>query len=92
MVVALLAEPYTPKQNPLIFSDNILFSSCYHHHILPLLSGMLISIIKKRLQVLITEKEYQALAEYSARMQLTMSEVIRDFVKRLDTYNWCGSG
>lgn len=53
---------------------------------------MSISIIKKRLQVLMTEKEYQALAEYSARMQLTMSEVIRDFVKRLDTYNWCGSG
>jgi hypothetical protein len=34
---------------------------------------------EKRLQVLMTLKEYQALAEYASRMQLTMSEVIRDF-------------
>lgn len=41
---------------------------------------------EKRLQVLMTEKEYQALAEYSARMQLTMSEVVRDFIRKLETY------
>jgi hypothetical protein len=42
---------------------------------------------EKRLQVLMTPKEYQALAEYAARMQLTISEVVRDFVRRLDTYS-----
>jgi hypothetical protein len=41
----------------------------------------------KRLQVLMTEKEYQALAEHSAKTQLTMSEVIRDFIRRLETYS-----
>jgi hypothetical protein len=33
------------------------------------------------------EKEYQALAEHSARTQLTMSEVIRDFIRKLETYS-----
>ena len=40
----------------------------------------------KKLQVMMNEKEYQALAEYAARMGLTMSEIIRDFIKGLDTY------
>jgi hypothetical protein len=41
---------------------------------------------EKKLQVMMSEKEYQALAEYAAKMQLTMSEVVRDFIRKLDTY------
>lgn len=41
----------------------------------------------KRLQVVLTEKEYLALAEHSARTQLTMSEVVRDFIRSLETYS-----
>jgi hypothetical protein len=41
---------------------------------------------EKRLQVLTTAKEYEALAEYAAKMQLTISEVIRDFIRKLDTF------
>ena len=33
-----------------------------------------------------TPKEYEALTVYAAKMQLTISEVVRDFVGRLDTY------
>jgi hypothetical protein len=40
----------------------------------------------KKLQVMMNEKEYQALAEYAARMGLNMSEIIRDFIKGLETY------
>jgi|LakMenE01Jun11ns_1017448.scaffolds.fasta_scaffold8461740_1 hypothetical protein len=40
----------------------------------------------KKLQVMMTEKEYEALAVYSAAKQLTMSEVIRDFIRDLETY------
>jgi hypothetical protein len=36
---------------------------------------------------MITEKEYEALAVYSATKQLTMSEVIRDFIRDLETYS-----
>ncbi|CCQ56605.1 MULTISPECIES: hypothetical protein [Crocosphaera] len=40
----------------------------------------------KKLQVMMNNKEYQALAEYAANVGLTMSEVIRDFIKGLNTY------
>jgi hypothetical protein len=42
---------------------------------------------EKRLQVLMTPKEYQALSEYATKMQLTISEVVRDFIRKLDTYS-----
>lgn len=35
---------------------------------------------------MMTKKEYQALAEYSVKKQLTLSEVIRDFIRDLETY------
>ena len=41
----------------------------------------------RKLQVMLTEKEYEALTEYSVQMQLTRSEVIRDFVRKLKTYS-----
>ena len=41
----------------------------------------------RKLQVMLTEKEYDALAEHSAQAQLTMSEVIRDFIRKLKTYS-----
>jgi hypothetical protein len=59
---------------------------CYTH-IVAFFMSMARPIREKRLQVLMTEKEYQALAEYSARMQLTMSELVRDFIRKLDTYS-----
>ncbi len=40
----------------------------------------------KKLQVMMNEKEYQALAEYASKIGLTMSEVVRDFIKGLNTY------
>lgn len=40
----------------------------------------------KKLQVILAEREYEALAEYAANMQLSMSEVIRDYIKSLVTY------
>jgi len=38
------------------------------------------------MQVMLTQKEYLALLGYAESMDMTMSEVVRDFIRKLKTY------